>query len=414
MSVLATPPASASASLSAPPAASAASLARLLHRALPVQQSEAGPTVEAVESWHRSVLPSHASSVVRRDVLFVSAVGAFVSLLFVMDRCAGRWRRDTHFGRLWAAWSRLQRLEWLSYAVSTVHAVLASIAACVVLPHSLQLLYSQSHSPSEPAGEERWAAVSWFLRTSFHRPLSVLHASHVTASLVSASSAFDLALSCAFSESIVRDCSLLVTAAYLLVDLVLCIASAVLSRHQQQQQQQSAATNSRRVLLASPLTLLHHSLILLAFGWGVWTQTGTLYMVGLLLNELSTPFLNLNWHLAASQLSVVYPRLYVCNAAVLLLVFVAARLLLNAALLCHIFLFSWTELQPLWRAGSPWLMPAAVRVRCAALSGLCCVHVALQAVWAVQLVRAVQRKWSKAVRRRAVSSNGGDSKHKQL
>ena len=359
----------------------------LLHRALPLLLSE--PSVDVVESWHRSVLPSQSprGTAVRRDVLFVSAVLVFASLHFLLHRWARKLGgREGRLGRVWGGWSALQRLECISYAVSTVHAVVASVAAVVAITHSLRLFHSQSQ-PHTVDG--LWAAVSWFVATSLHPLLSALPASlsSHSPSHPSSDSAFELALSCVFDSSAVRDCCLTVTAAYLLVDLVLCLASTNISQQ---------ATDGRRVQLASPLIVLHHTLILAAFAWGVLSQTGTLYMTGLLLNELSTPALNANYFLSASQLSSDYPRLYVCNAVVLLLLFVVARVLWNGGLLCHIVLFSWVELQPLWRSDSRWLMPYNVRWRCAALTALCCGHVAINAVWAVQLGRAVHRKWRRS------------------
>ena len=395
------------------PPTTAATAAPLLHRALPLLLSDP-PSLDVIDSWQRSVLPSDSLAGLRRDVLFVSAVAGFASLLFLFHRGASRWRRDSHFGRLWSEWSGLQRVEWLSYAVSTVHAVIASVAGLACLAHSLP------RPAALPSASPLSEAVSWFVRMSLHRLPPVLPAAASSSSFSSppsAESAFSLALSCAFSSSSLRDCSLLVTAAYLLVDLILCVASTTLTQQQQQQARTSTAADGRQVQLASPLTLVHHTVILLAFGWGVHTQTGTLYMSALLVNELSTPLLNANFFLSSAALSSSYRRLYVWNAALLLAVFVLARVLWNALLLCHIFLFGWVELQPLWRSDSRWLMPTAVRWRCAALSALCCCHVAVNAVWAVQLGRAVYRKWSKAAvhRRELDIGSSGNSKHyKQL
>ena len=399
--------------------ATATAAAALPPRALPVLLSAATASAAEIESWHRSVLAAHSSGAVTAGVvLFASAAAVFACLLLAFHRCAARWRRDSHFGRLWTAWSPMQRLEWTSYAVSTVHAIAASLAGTAALAHSLLQLHAQSDPPpqSQWRWQHLWAAVEWFVRTSLH-PLPSqspqCEPSSVVPCAAAAASAFELAVSTVFGASTVRDCALLVTAAYLLVDLALCLASTAVSRQPSQPQPQPQPQPQ----LASPLTVLHHCLILLAFGWGLATHTGTAYMCGLLLNELSTPFLNANYFLAASRVSLLYPRLYVLNGAVLLVVFVCVRLLWNAALLGHIALFSWTALQPLWRSDSRWLVPTAVRWRCAALSALCCGHVSINAVWAVQLGRAVHRKWSNAaVKQRSSADNhsGSGSKRKQL
>ena len=388
------------------------SAAPSLPRALPLLPSASAASVSDVRSWHRSVLSASTDSspALRRDVLFVSAVAVFACLLFAAHRLACRWRGESTFGRLWREWSAVQRLEWLSYALSTLHALLASAASCVALLHSLLRLHAEAAS----GGDEQsvWPAAVWFVRTSLHPLLPAQSAERAA----EAEAAFDLALSCAFSASAVRDTALVVTAAYLLVDLTLCLASTTLAqpalRHTQTAGTVDQPHGSRRAQLATPLTLLHHTLILLAFAWSVHTHTGTLYCCFLLLNELSTPFLNLNYALSALSLSSSYPRLYVCNAAVLLLLFLLVRLLGNALLLGHVFLFSWAELQPLWRSDSRWLLPPHVRLRCAVLSALCCGHVAINAVWAVQLARAVHRKWSKAAAHS--DTRGVSGKSKQL
>lgn len=110
----------------------------------------------------------------------------------------------------------------------------------------------------------------------------------------------------AFGSSAKRDSMLLLTAGYLVYDLVLCIV--------------------HRAELGDPLTYLHHVLIIAAFVAGVYTKIGCFYMASFLVNEVSTIFLNANYFMAVDD-SLKGSRLYKINGALLLVSFLVFRTL---------------------------------------------------------------------------------------
>jgi hypothetical protein len=54
-------------------------------------------------------------------------------------------------------------------------------------------------------------------------------------------------------------------------------------------------------MFKDPLTVVHHSVIIVAFLLGIYHSVGTFYMGGFLINEVSTLFVNANFFFAASD-----------------------------------------------------------------------------------------------------------------
>ena len=362
-----------------------------------------------VAQWHRSVLPHHPPTPLHPYVVFILIAAAF----FLFFRCL-RWMHSRMAGssssssflspylQLYASFSPLQQREWDSYIVSTVHAALACIAGFITVSDSLSAFQEQYLQAIKlPAGllvppPPPSSPLSFFLHTSLHPVLSVLSPSSVpspASDFAPSTASFHLALSCTFSESYLRDCMLMITCGYLLFDLCLCLHTLALTWRAA-----SASASPAPSSLVSPLTIVHHVLILLAFVWGLHSHIGTLYSSAFLINEGSTLFLNANFFLAASSLSLSLPRLYRCNALLLLLSFVLLRAVLNSLLLLHLLLLSWLALHSLYApsaAHSRFLVPSEVTAQCALLTLLAAGHVLINYAWLVMLLRAVSRKWKK-------------------
>jgi len=103
-----------------------------------------------------------------------------------------------------------------------------------------------------------------------------------------------------------------------------------------------------------PLVLIHHVLIIVAFGIGVYFRLATAYMAALLLNEASTPFVNVRALINATyppSLRSKRPRglelIYFANGVCLALSYFVFRLGWTAFVLAHAFR-AWYDL---WRVG---------------------------------------------------------------
>ena len=80
-------------------------------------------------------------------------------------------------------------------------------------------------------------------------------------------------------------------------------------------------------------TIVHHVLILVAYSCGLYYHFGTFYMGFFLINEVSTPFLNIRWFLFKSSLHE--GRFYEINGYVLALSFFVSRVVLNLLAVEH-------------------------------------------------------------------------------
>ena len=162
----------------------------------------------------------------------------------------------------------------------------------------------------------------------------------------------------AFSHTETRTLHLMVTAGYLAYDLVLCL---------------------RYPSVSSPLTLVHHVVIIVAFGLGVATHFGTFYMCVLLVNEASTTFLNLRFFLLHLRLNGT--AAYAFNGVCLCLSFLACRVLVTWALMAHIA-WTWVTLWDVhWHA-----LDLSRRAMLVFLTALAFVHAVVNLVWFRQIV----------------------------
>ncbi len=144
-----------------------------------------------------------------------------------------------------------------------------------------------------------------------------------------------------------------------------------------------------RQALFNTLTILHHVLIITAFLLGVYSRVGTYYMSSMLLNEISTLFLNLNYFLAASK-SYHNGAVYKINAVLLLLTFFLARVVFNLCSLSHLF-STWSELAHVYF----FRLTLRLQLTAVLLSSLATAHVLLNLAWFVAVCNAVRRKFSR-------------------
>ena len=336
--------------------------------------------------WQTAILPHSPSTPLHPFVLLLLTSSSFLLLFFLLRRLHSSPSSPslpflTPYLTFFSTLPPHSQVEWLSYVISSLHALLATLLGALTLSHSLASFHTSylAHlSPSSPSPSPSATHLSWFLSTT----LSQFASSSSTPS----PSSFHLALSCAFSASFLRDCALMVTCGYLLFDLLLCLHSLLPS------------PSPPPTPLASPLTFLHHALILCAFSFGLWARVGSFYAAFFLLNEASTLFLNANYFLAASSLSQRLPTAYLVNALLLLTAFAILRVLGNVLCIAHIGLVAWAALRPLWWGdwGQRWMMGAGVRAGCALMTALAVGHVAINLAWFGMLVKAVLRKWRNA------------------
>lgn len=210
------------------------------------------------------------------------------------------------------------RADWHSRVVSTVHACFACAAACYLVV-----------------------------------------ADTLTAEgLVSAEAA-------AFRSSVIRDRLLMVTAGYLVYDLLLCLW------HWKE--------------LGDALTITHHVVVVAAFVLGVTHEFGTWYMAALLVSEASTPFVNLRAWLLAS--SMENSRWYTANGVALFIVFFVCRILLGISFLVHIA-WAWYELvEDHWDRRTPTELAVLF-----GLTALFAAHAALNFFWFHRIWGHVKRR----------------------
>jgi len=137
------------------------------------------------------------------------------------------------------------------------------------------------------------------------------------------------------------------------------------------------------------LTILHHTLIVVAFSVGVATHIGTFYMASFLINEASTIFYNVNYILA------VDPKLksslaYKVNGIALGVSFLVFRVMFNTYNLYLMATHSWWKLaveRNMWATSG-----LNRRILCPLLSFLAIGHCLINYIWFYQIQRAVRRK----------------------
>ncbi|KAJ8603363.1 hypothetical protein CTAYLR_004299 [Chrysophaeum taylorii] len=168
-----------------------------------------------------------------------------------------------------------------------------------------------------------------------------------------------------------RDLAMVALVGYLVVDAVLSTRELVRRRRR------LAGT------YGDPLVLAHHLIIVVAFCVGIVARLATTYMAALLLNELSTPFVNI--HALIRRGWTVRPptveRLYVLNAAALVSTYLLSRVVWTARVVAHAA-FAWASL---WRVG---LLVGGYRLYVLVfLSALLLGHLAINLLWFAIILR---------------------------
>jgi hypothetical protein len=186
---------------------------------------------------------------------------------------------------------------------------------------------------------QRRALFASYCVSTAHALLSIAAGVHLLTCDAATQRALYDPLESAFGHTPLRSLYLMMTAAYLTHDVLVC---ALLDRELRSE--------------LNPLLVTHHVIIIVAFTLGIASHVGTFYMSVFLLNEASTLFLNANYMLlmtaaaaadgeAAAQ-RVRASLLYKLNGVALLCVFFVMRIVLNGALVWHMIVRSGVPLAP--------------------------------------------------------------------
>ncbi|KAJ1451063.1 TLC domain-containing protein [Pelagophyceae sp. CCMP2097] len=180
-----------------------------------------------------------------------------------------------------------------------------------------------------------------------------------------------------------RDVWMTALCGYLSADALLC-ARALLAKRR------NAGPPARAGAYDDPVLLLHHAVVGVAFGVGMYSRLATSYMAALIVNEASTPFVNLraliNYAVPPRQQRGAVKVLYVANGVVLVFSFGFARVVWTFAICLHIC----TAWATLWRAG---VLAGGARLPVVvSLSILCAAHYAINLVWFRHIVQHVAKQ----------------------
>jgi hypothetical protein len=144
-------------------------------------------------------------------------------------------------------------------------------------------------------------------------------------------------------------------------------------------------------VLGDPMLLMHHVLVILTFVGSIFSGVGTFYVGVLLLNEASSPFLNINFFLAAMGYK---GTLYVANGLVLFVSFFLLRIVLSIYWLLHVLFVCWPGAMRAyalpWESGGEVLLYSV----CFVNTVLFFVFILLNVVWLKSLAMAVTRELS--------------------
>lgn len=135
-----------------------------------------------------------------------------------------------------------------------------------------------------------------------------------------------------------------------------------------------------------PSLMLHHVLILLAYSAGLASGWATFYLGGLLVNELSTPFINRRYTLKHQGLEE--STAYLVNGMLLVVTFFVFRMVVCTAVVVHIGA-AWKQLG--WAKGMLWVLPASHLCALAMLSCAAIGHLVINALWFRRIVAAALR-----------------------
>lgn len=174
----------------------------------------------------------------------------------------------------------------------------------------------------------------------------------------------------AFGVSARRNDALLVTAGYILYDLVLCIV--------------------HKETLGDVFTLAHHAIVLASLAIGVHYGFGTFYMQVLLFAELSTLFINNRSFLLLTLDEKGW--VYVANGAGAAIAFLGCRVVPSLALVSHI-VWAWVELSPPCLPLSSWPALAA----CVLLTCLFAAFAVLNVYWFTRVLSHLLRNLARTM-----------------
>lgn len=136
--------------------------------------------------------------------------------------------------------------------------------------------------------------------------------------------------------------------------------------------------------------VVHHVLILTAWTAGLAFGWCTLYLGGLLINELSTPFINQRYILKHKGLTD--SRAYVINGYLLIGSFLLFRIIACAAVVLHIG-FAWLEIGV--RQGQMWTLPSEHIAALLLLSIAAGVHMGINGWWFWRIIHTAMRYHSR-------------------
>ena len=192
----------------------------------------------------------------------------------------------------------------------------------------------------------------------------------------------DFDLGSSYDAVVVADCArdgaTLSLAGYLLFDLLVCLYA--------RDQRKSAPGG-----YDDPLVLAHHLVVAVAFLVGVASRLATAYMAALLLNECSTPFVNIrafiNAHWPPPRPRTSTPQiLYLINGLFLLATYFFCRIAWTLRILLHVA-FAWRDL---WQVGLIIGGHRLLVVVC--LSFLLLGHLLINCLWFTHILSHVRRQ----------------------
>jgi len=178
-----------------------------------------------------------------------------------------------------------------------------------------------------------------------------------------------------------RDAAMLSLAGYLFFDLLVCFVL----------RSRGSGGTSTTGGYDDPLVLAHHAIVVLAFFVGVATRLATAYMAALLVNEASTPFvnvrtfINVRWPPPRPRSSPAQVA-YVLNGLCLVASYFLCRVAWTAAVVAHAAR-AWAHL---WRVG---LLVRGYRLLVVVvLSSLLLAHLLINCLWFTHVIHHLLRQ----------------------
>lgn len=197
-----------------------------------------------------------------------------------------------------------------------------------------------------------------------------------------------------------RDVCMLSLVGYLTIDAIIC--ACTLCRRNKGDTMKSGS-------YADPLVLAHHALVSIAFVIGIATRLATTYMAALIINELSTPFINFR-----VLINAIWPPtqarppsidlVYLLNGVALLVTYFFARVLWTFFIVLRVA-FAWRQL---WRVG--WLLGGYRLYTVAFLSFLLAGHLLINLLWFANIIAHLCRLLERRRRKRCPAAQTDEKK----